>query len=135
MTTFPAKGLQEKELKPPKRGQTEIFELDFQAGGNININDTPVPGGIAYDDFVHARTGSFWLKIKGNDCWVIDHYQLLGYFKELRQAPETDNAFQTIDHGWLLIAHRDKPLNMSADSSEGRALHLIELNGTFTAKI
>jgi len=135
-TTFPNKGWNRTNLDHPwddrERGRTEMYEIDFQVGNiGVSVSGTPVPKGIAYSDFTNARTGSFWLKMKGNDWWKIDHYYLLGYFKELRHVPGTIDSFQTIDHGWLLMARRDGDVDMSTDPTEGKTWHLIELNGTF----
>lgn len=90
-----------------------------------------MPRGIAFSDFVHARTGSFWLRMMGYERWKIAHYYLLGYFQELRHVLGTVDRFETIDQGWLLMARRDGDINMSADPAEGATWHHIELNGMF----
>jgi hypothetical protein len=136
MTTFPTKGWNRLNLDhrwdDREQGRTEMYEVDFQEGDiGINISGTNVPRGIAFNDFNHARTASFWLRMKGDDWWKIDHYNLLGYFKELRHVPGTIDSFQTIDHGWLLMARRDGDVDMSTDPSEGKTWHFIDLNGTF----
>lgn len=135
-TTFPTKGWNQQDLdhswNDRERGRTEMYEVDFQGGDiQLNLSGTPVPKGIGFQDFTHSRTGSFWLRMKGSDWWRIDHYYLIGYFKELRHVPGTIDSFQTIDHGWLLMARRDGDVDMSTDPSEGKTWHFIELNGTF----
>ena len=135
-TTYPNLGWNAKNLNhrwnDRERGRTEMYEIDFQ-GGNIgkNVSGTPVPKGIAFNDFSHARTATFWLKMKGRDWWKINHYYLMGYFRELRHVPGTIDMFEIKDHGWLLMARRDGDVDMSKDPSEGKTWHLIDLNGTF----
>ncbi len=136
LTTFPTTGWHTQNLDHSwddrERGRTEMYELDFQEGEfGTSISGTPVPKGIAFSDFTQARTGSVWLRAKGKDWWKIDHYYLLGYFKELSHVSGTIDSFQTIDHEWLLMARRDGDVDMSTDPSEGYAWHSIDLNGTF----
>lgn len=88
LTTYPTKGWNHQELDHSwddrERGRTEMYEVDFQGGDlGMSLSGTPVPRGIAFNDLNHARTGMFWLQMKGDDWWKIDHYYLLGYFKEL----------------------------------------------------
>jgi hypothetical protein len=100
-------------------------------GPSIGLNGTTVPCGIAFSDFIHARTGAFWLRMVGENWWRIDHYYLLGYFQELRHIRGTIDTFEVVDHGWLLMARQDGNVSMSTDPLEGAIWHHIELNGTF----
>ena len=135
-TTFPTKGWNASNLdhswNDRERGRTEMYEVDFQGGDiGISVSGTTVPRGVAYNDLVQARTGTFWIRMKGDDWWKIDSYFLLGYFKELSHVPGTIDSFSTTDLGWLLMARRDADVNMSTDPGEGKTWHHIELNGTF----
>jgi hypothetical protein len=135
MTTFPTKGWNSQELARPwkdrERGRTDVYEVDFRTGEHeLIVSGTTVPRGIAFSDFVHARTGSFWLRMMGEDWWKLDHYYLLGSFQELRHVLGTIDVFETIDHGWLLMARRDGDVEWSTDPLEGATWHHIELNGT-----
>jgi hypothetical protein len=136
LTTFPTKGWNSQELTRPwkdrERGRTEVYEADFRTGEReLIVSGTTIPRGIAFPDFVQARTGSFWLRMTGDECWRIAHYYLLGYFQELRHVLGTIDTFETVDYGWLLMARRDGDINMSIDPAEGATWHHIELNGTF----
>ena len=136
LTTFPTKGWNSQALARPwldrERGHTDVYETDFRSSEcELIVSGTTVPRGIAFADFVQSRTGSFWLRMMGQDWWKIEHYYLLGYFQELRHILGTIDAFETIDHGWLLMARRDGDVTMSTDPAEGATWHHIELNGTF----
>jgi hypothetical protein len=136
LTTFPTSGWNRQVLDHPwddrEKGRTELYEIDFKAGDTaISLSGTTVPRGIAFNDFTHARTASFTLRMRGDDWWRIDHYYLLGHFKELRHVPGTIDSFETINHGWLLMSRRDADVDMSTDPTEGMAWHFIDLNGTF----
>ena len=119
------------KLNDRERGRTDMYELDFRRGVGVSVSGTSVPQGIAFNDFTHARTGSFWLRMKGKDWWKLDHYYLLGDFRELRHLPDTIDSFNNIHYGWLMMARREGDVEMSTDPSEGQTWHHIELNGTF----
>ncbi len=133
LTTFPIKGWNKKRLTHPWEGRTEIYEIEFQERGGItkNLGGTPVPFGIAFDDFVHVRTASFWLRMKRDKTLKIEHYYLLGNFVEMLQVPGTIDSFQSLHHGWLLMARRGDDVDMSLDPQGNAIWHHIELNGTF----
>jgi hypothetical protein len=135
LTTYTPAGWNAVTLSHPwddrERGRTEMYEVSFKAGDvEVAVSGTIVPRGLAFNDFAHARSASFWVRMRGNDWWRIDHYYLVGRFKELEHIPGTIDSFRTIDHGWLLIARREGDVDMSTDPSEGVAWHHIALNVT-----
>ena len=84
---------------------------------------TTVSRGIAFPSFAQVRKLLFSLKIGGSDWWQPESYQMEGSFQELRLAPGTINSSEVVDHGWLVMAQQDNPLDMSTDSSEGGTWH------------
>lgn len=111
-----------------ERGRTEMYETDFSPGEDIEviISGTHV-GGIRFRDFDEAMRQRFQLVMQGDDAWKIDHYYLLGRFTELDPLPGTSES-RRIEHGWLLIASRERDITLSTDPDEGIRVHEIRLN-------
>jgi hypothetical protein len=141
LTTFPLQKPPERWLiqkldhdnyNDRERGRTDSYDVDFQGGDlGMALSGTSVPRGIAFNDWVAARSFPIFLRMKGNDWWRIDSYSLLGYFQELSYVPGTIDSFKVINHYWRLMAQQSEDIDMSTDPSEGTKWHHIQLNGPF----
>jgi len=137
-TTYPYKGWRAVELDSARndrqQGQTDTYEIALTEGDiGMSVSGTTVPRGIAFENFAKVRSAVFFLKIRGDDWWVLSSYRLQGLFQELRYVPGTIDSFQVIDHGWLVMAERSSEISMSTDASEGAAWHHIIIDGPLPA--
>ena len=136
LTTYPTPGWNWQALDHPwddfEEGRSDAYEVDYQGGNRgMSVSGTPVPRGLGFANWQEARKAKFKLRTKGNDWLRLDHYAMLGYFRELRHVPGTIDSFDTIDHGWLLMSWRDRDIDLSTDPREGTRTHSFKLNGTF----
>ena len=138
LTTFASQGWRDFELDSARddrqRGATDTYELDLTTGSiGMSWGGTAVPRGIAFPSFASVRSAALFLKTSGSDWWQLQSYRIEGLFKEMPYVPGTIDSFSVTDHGWLVMAERNTPLEMSADSSEGVSWHHVIVDGRLPA--
>jgi hypothetical protein len=138
LQTYPNNGWRDFTLDSSRddrqRGATETYEIDFTTGRiGASVSGVAVPRGVAFPSFMHARAAVMFLKIYGADWWQAQNYRVEGLFQEMRYVAGTIDSFQVVDHGWLLMAERNAPLDMSTDASEGVTWHHVVIDGALPA--